>query len=81
MGKTNLHSTGKVWENTEISHIIHYLADLQLMRTHAIPIVWELQIPIKWKYSVESHIIPRMWVFQEIRSYYETQVIHIVWVM
>ena len=37
MGKVNLHSTGKVWENTEISHILHYLADLELMRTHAIP--------------------------------------------
>ena len=41
MGKVNLLSTGKVWENTEISHILRYLAYLELMRTHAIPNVWE----------------------------------------
>ena len=35
-----------------------------------------VQIPIKWKYSVESHIIPRLRVFEEIRSYYETQIIY-----
>ena len=39
------------------------------------------KIPIKWKYSVENHIILRIWVFEEIRSYYKTQIIHIVWVM
>ena len=77
----NLHSTGKAWENTNISHILHYLADLELTRTHGIPNVWNVQIPIKWKYSVESHIIPRLWVFEEVRSYYETQIIHRVWVM
>ena len=37
MGKVNLHSTGKVRENTEISHSLCYLADLELMRTHGIP--------------------------------------------
>ena len=41
MEKVNLHSTGKVLENTEISHILRYLADLELMRTHAISNVWE----------------------------------------
>ena len=41
MGKVNLHSTGKVWENTDISHILYYHTDLELMRTHAIPNVWE----------------------------------------
>ena len=41
LGKVNLLSPGKVWENTEISHILRYLADLELMRTHAIPNVWE----------------------------------------
>ena len=81
MGKVNLHSTGKVRENTEISHSLRYLADLALMRTHEFPMFVNVQIPIKWKYSVESHIIPRLWVFEEIRSYYETQVIHRVWVM
>ena len=42
-----------------------------------------LQILIKWKYSVDilRHIIPRLWAFDEIRSYYETQIIRIVWVM
>ena len=41
MGKVNLLSTGKTWENTEISHILCYLADLELMRTYAIPNVWK----------------------------------------
>ena len=81
MGKVNLHSTGKVRENTEISHSLRYLADLALMRTHEFPMFVNVQIPIKWKYSVESHIIPRLWVFEEIRSYYETQIIHRAWVM
>ena len=40
MGKVNLLSTGKVRENTEISHILRHLADLELMRTHTIPNVW-----------------------------------------
>ena len=43
------------------------------------PMFVTVQIPIKWKYSVESHIISRLWVFEEIRSYYETQIIHRVW--
>ena len=37
----NLLSTREVWENTEISHILRYLAYLELMRTYAIPNVWE----------------------------------------
>ena len=38
----NLLSMGKVLENTEISHILRrYLTDLELMRTYAIPNVWE----------------------------------------
>ena len=41
MGKVNLHSTGKVWENTEIFYNFRYPADLELIRNHAIPIVWE----------------------------------------
>ena len=41
MGKVDFHCTGKVWENTEISHILRCLAYLELMRTHAIPNVWE----------------------------------------
>ena len=31
---------GKKWGNTEISHILRYLADLELMRTQGIPNVW-----------------------------------------
>ena len=27
------------------------------------------QIPITWKHSVESHIIPKLWAFEEIRTY------------
>ena len=41
MEKMNLHSTGKRWENTEVSHILRYLTDLELMRAHAIPNAWE----------------------------------------
>ena len=41
MGKLNLHCTGKVRENTKISHSLRYLADLELMRTHGIPNVCE----------------------------------------
>ena len=41
MGKVNLHSTTKLWENIKISHILRYLEDLELMRTHAIPNVLE----------------------------------------
>ena len=40
MGKVNLHNTGKKWENTEVSHILRYLAELELMRAHGIPNVW-----------------------------------------
>ena len=43
------------------------------------PMFVNVEIPIKWKYSVESHIISRLWVFEQIRSYYETQIIHRVW--
>ena len=45
MGKVNLHSTGKVRENTEISHSFRYLADLEFMRTHGIANVSECTIP------------------------------------
>ena len=41
MGKVNLLSMGKVWENTEIFHILRYITYLELLRTHAIPNVWE----------------------------------------
>ena len=37
MRKVNLVSTGKVWEDTEISYILRYRAYLELTRTHAIP--------------------------------------------
>ena len=36
MGKVNLHSTGKVRENTEISHSVRYLADLDFIKTHRV---------------------------------------------
>ena len=82
MGKVNSRNTGKVWENTEISHILHYLADLELMGTHAIPNAWERTNSHKMEIlSLYCQIIPRLWFFEEIRSYYETQIIHIVWVM
>ena len=51
---------------------------------HAVPKSWDeripmlrekyektqtFQIPITWKHSVESHIIPKLWAFEEIRTY------------
>ena len=64
MGKVNLLNTGKVWENIEVSQILHYLTDLELMRTHAIPnTIRNVQFSITWKCSAESHILPRLWFF------------------
>ena len=47
-------------ENTETSHILRYLADLELIEPMQFPMFGKVQIPIKWKYSVQSHIIPRL---------------------
>ena len=30
------------------------------------PMSGNMQIPIQWRYSVESHIIPRLWGFEEL---------------
>ena len=51
-GKTEMHTIPKIWKKwiyivrekygkTEISHILRYFADIELLRTHAIPNVWE----------------------------------------
>ena len=51
-GEAEIHKIPKIWEKliylvrekygkTQISHILRYLAYLELMRTHAIPNVWE----------------------------------------
>ena len=58
MGKVNLLGTEKVWENTEISHILCYVADLELMRIHAIPNVWECTS----SHKMERNIIARLCV-------------------
>ena len=81
MGEANLHSTEKVRENTEISHSLLSLVDLEFTRTHGIPDVCECTSSHKMEIFCENHIIPRLWVFEEDRSYYETQIIHRVWVM
>ena len=39
------------------------------------PMSGNVQIPIKWNFSVESHIILRLWVFEEIRRYLDTDTI------
>ena len=39
------------------------------------PIRGNVEIPIPWKYSLETHIIPRLWVCEESRIYYEIQTI------
>ena len=81
MGKVNLHSTGKVWQNTEISHILRCLSDLELMRTHAIPTVRECTNSHKMEIFCGKPYHSQAVGFEEIRSYYETQTIHRVWVM
>ena len=45
------------------------------------PVIGNVRIPVKQKYSVESHFSPSMWFSEEIKSYYKTQIIHKVWVM
>ena len=67
MGWVNSHITEQVWENIVNSQVLLYLTDLDLVETHAIPNVY-VQIPIIWKYSAESHIIPRLWVSVDVRS-------------
>ena len=42
----------QAWENRGSPYFLHYLADLELMRTHVIPMFGNVQILIKWKYSV-----------------------------
>ena len=37
----NSHITEQVWENTGNSQVLLYPTDLKLMKTHAIPSVWE----------------------------------------
>ena len=56
MGKVNLLGTEKVWENTEISHILSYVADLALMRIHAIPNVWESTSSHKMKRNIIARL-------------------------
>ena len=65
----NFQITRKVWENTSNSQIPLNLTDLELMITCIIPIILEVSIPLTWIYSVESHVTPRLWIFEEIRSY------------
>ena len=50
MGKLNLYSTGKVWENTNIPiGFLHISLEAQI---HTIPKIWEKWIPIaKEKYG------------------------------
>ena len=72
MGKVNLHNTGKVWENMEISHMLHNLADLELMKTHAICNVWECTNSHKMEIFCENPYHSQAVGFEEIRSYYET---------
>ena len=77
MGKVNFLSTGKVWENREISHILCYLTDLELMRTHAIPNVWECVNSHKIEILCGKPYHSQAVGFEEIRSYYETQIIYV----
>ena len=50
--------------------IVLYLTDLKLVGTQASPNICEfVLIPMTWKYSVKNHIILRLYVFEEIRTY------------
>ena len=51
--------TEQVWENTDNFHVLLYLTDLGLMKTHAITSVWDVQFPTTSKYYMKSHVIPR----------------------
>ena len=91
MGKVSSHSKEKIWENINIlnlwvSLIFHMKQKSIYFQKHwksGFPMFDNVQIPqnTKWKYSAESHIIPKLWVFEEIRSYNKTQIIHREWVM
>ena len=89
LGEADMHTIPEIWEKwiyikrkkTEISHSLSYLADLEFMRTHEIPNVCECtnshKMQIFWGKPYHSQAVG----FEEVRSYYETQVIHRVWVM
>ena len=64
---------GESGENTEISHILCYLADLELTRTHAILNVWECTNSHKMEIFCGKPYHSQAMVFEEVRSYYETQ--------
>ena len=68
-GWVNEHITEQGWENTDNSQVLLYLADLELVRTMQPPMSGNVEIPITSKYSVESHIILRPWVFEGTRGY------------
>ena len=54
----NVHKTEKVRENTEISHSVRYLSDLDFIRTHGIPNVCECtNSHEKEVYSGKYHIL------------------------
>ena len=79
MGKVDFHCTGKVWENTYSLLPCRFRVDenpIQFLMFGNLPI--PINVNILWKAIA---IIPRLWVFEEIGSYYETQIIHRVWVM
>ena len=58
-GLANSHITEQVWENTDNSQVLLYLIDLALVGTMPAP-SGNVQMPIPWKYSAESHIIPML---------------------
>ena len=53
----NFLTTEQVWENTGNSEVLLRLTYLELMQS---PMSGNVEIPITWKYSMESHIIPRL---------------------
>lgn len=67
VGWMNSHVLGNVEENRENFLILRYLKRFELMRTHAISCFGSMQFSLNWKFSVERHKIPRLWVFKDIR--------------
>ena len=53
--------------------ILTFCFTLQILRWWKLmqpPMSRNVQIPITWKHSVENHIDPRLWIFQEIWEFF-----------
>ena len=79
LGEAEIHASPKIWEKwiyivqekygkTQRFPIFFTTSQIYSWREPMqFPTFGNVQIPTKLKYYVESHIIPRLWVFEEIR--------------